>query len=319
MKRILGVLSVLAISTVAVSTAEAVPGTMSFTARISDGSGPVSGNVALKVEMFDAASGGSWLWGETHGAVTANNGLVHVDLGNMDPVNSPIENAFTGGDVWLELTINGTVQSPRLKVGTVPYAVAAATAEKLGTLLPSDLALANHTHNAGDISSGTLDPARYSCYADLGAEGYLDNNNGNDLLTRSQADTRYFNASNISSGTLANARYNAYDNLSAAGRLDNNSSSDLLTRSQADTRYYQSSSFATFTTSATNLAADSSNTVSAGSGWEFCALHYYRTEWAGRCQVIESGGVWSLQANNYPASIANGSRAYCGMICLNLN
>jgi hypothetical protein len=48
-----------------------------------------------------------------------------------------------------------------------------------------------HTHNAANIISGVLSTDRYSAYADLTAEGYLDNNAGTDLLTRDQADGRY--------------------------------------------------------------------------------------------------------------------------------
>ncbi len=50
-----------------------------------------------------------------------------------------------------------------------------------------------HTHDASNITSGTLSTGRYSAYSDLSAEGYLNNDNANDLLTRSQADTRFIN------------------------------------------------------------------------------------------------------------------------------
>jgi hypothetical protein len=42
----------------------------------------------------------------------------------------------------------------------------------------SAFASASHGHNAGDINAGTLDPAYYSAYSDLGADGYLDNEAG---------------------------------------------------------------------------------------------------------------------------------------------
>jgi hypothetical protein len=57
--------------------------------------------------------------------------------------------------------------------------------------------------NAGaDITSGTVDNARFSAYSDLGAEGYLDNNADGDLLTRVQADARY--------GVANDVRFRAY-------------------------------------------------------------------------------------------------------------
>ena len=52
-------------------------------------------------------------------------------------------------------------------------------------------ALAAHTHDAAAVVSGTLDTGRYSSYADLGAEGYLDDSGTGDLLTQAQGDSRY--------------------------------------------------------------------------------------------------------------------------------
>jgi hypothetical protein len=49
----------------------------------------------------------------------------------------------------------------------------------------------SHTHSGADITSGTIGNAYFSAYSDLSAEGYLDNNNGNDVLLRSQADGLY--------------------------------------------------------------------------------------------------------------------------------
>lgn len=64
----------------------------------------------------------------------------------------------------------------------------------------SDFAPSAHTHDAGDLASGTVDNGRFSAYADLSAEGYLDNDADEDLLTRSQTDGRYW-ALNGNSGT----------------------------------------------------------------------------------------------------------------------
>lgn len=45
--------------------------------------------------------------------------------------------------------------------------------------------------NVGNLNGGTLGTDYFSAYVDLGAEGYLDNSNNSDLLTRSQLDSRY--------------------------------------------------------------------------------------------------------------------------------
>jgi hypothetical protein len=90
-----------------------------------------------------------------------------------------------------------------------------------------------HSHGDADIA----------CYADLGAEGYLDNNSPGDLLTQSQADGRYagkthpHDAGDIQTGILNDGRYSAYADLNAEGYLNNDSGSDVVTQAQGDARY----------------------------------------------------------------------------------
>jgi hypothetical protein len=116
----------------AAGTAAAVPGTMSFTARLTEGDAPVEGNVALHVAIFDAATAGTMLWEETHPVVMADNGLVYANLGSIDPVNNSLDGSVFGGQtLYAELTVDGDVLSPRIPLTSVPYAVRAGTAETL--------------------------------------------------------------------------------------------------------------------------------------------------------------------------------------------
>ncbi|HUQ03390.1 MAG TPA: hypothetical protein VM261_12895 [Kofleriaceae bacterium] len=118
--------------TAAAGSAAAVPGTMSFTARLSEGDAPVEGNVSLHVAIYDATTGGTLLWEETHATVTADHGLVYANLGSIDPVNNSLDGSVFGGQtVYAELTVNGDVLSPRIPLTSVPYAVRAGTAETL--------------------------------------------------------------------------------------------------------------------------------------------------------------------------------------------
>ena len=63
--------------------------------------------------------------------------------------------------------------------------------------------------SADSITTGTLNTDRYSAVTDLNAEGLLDNNADNDLITRAQGDARFLNsgdpldASTMTTGTLA--------------------------------------------------------------------------------------------------------------------
>jgi hypothetical protein len=74
------------------------------------------------------------------------------------------------------------------------HAPADITPQGAGSNLDADKLDGQHGsyyQDANNINAGTLSTDRYSAYADLGAEGRLDNNDGNDLLTRSQADNRF--------------------------------------------------------------------------------------------------------------------------------
>ncbi|MCA9934366.1 MAG: hypothetical protein KC415_10605, partial [Anaerolineales bacterium] len=65
----------------------------------------------------------------------------------------------------------------------------------VNTNLNADLLDGQHGsyyQNASNINAGTLGTSYYSAYADLTAEGYLDNNATTDLLNRAQSDGRYW-------------------------------------------------------------------------------------------------------------------------------
>ncbi len=302
-------LAIITTSLLGVSPASAVPGTMGFSARIADASGPVDGSVSIEVKIWDALSGGAEQWSETH-STTASDGVVHVQLGG----STPLAGTFDGSDRYLELWIEGERQEPRVKIGSVPYSVAAGTAERLGTLEPSDVALAGHGHSFSDIT-GSLGTGQYSCIDDLTAEGFLDGANPGDLVTRSQGDTRYRNASNMNAGTLPTDRYSAYADLNAEGRLDGSVSGDLQTRSVADGRYVRRSHVTTSHFSISSSAPGGGSSSTSTSNWEICALSYTNIAWGGYCDVFKSGTTWTLTARNHNIG---GSAASCSMYCLNL-
>lgn len=228
------------------TSALAVPVTTSFTARITDGSGPINGNVNLNFKIFTAASGGTMQWEETHTGVTADNGLVFVNLGSIAPTTNGLDaTVFTGGDMWLEISIDNNAQSPRLPIGSVPYAVHASTADTLGSLAPADVALSTHNHDA-DYSASTHDHnAAYSALSHNHNAAYSaishNHNTAYAAISHTHAlPAHNHSAANITSGTLSTARYDAYADLGAAGRLDNNASADLVTRIQGDGRWSSS-------------------------------------------------------------------------------
>jgi hypothetical protein len=101
-------------------------------------------------------------------------------------------NAFTGDARWLQISVrcpagsgDWTTFTDRQELTATPYALFAANADYL------DGQHGSYYQNASNINAGTLGTGYYSAYADLTAEGYLDNNAGTDLLTRTQSDGRY--------------------------------------------------------------------------------------------------------------------------------
>lgn len=123
-----------------VGPAHAVPTTMSFTARITDDAGPVEGNLRLDFHIYDARTGGTLMWEEIHSGVAAEAGLVFVELGSQSGGNGLDASVFAGGgDRYIELSVNGDVQQPRIKLSAVPYATVSSSAERLGDLAAEDV------------------------------------------------------------------------------------------------------------------------------------------------------------------------------------
>jgi len=120
-------------------TAAAVPTTMSFTARLTNTANvPIEGAVDLHVAIFDAPTAGTLVWEETHTALTATRGLVYANLGSVDAATNGLDaSVFGGSALFIELTVDGDVLSPRIPIASVPYAVKAGVAETLEGFDPS--------------------------------------------------------------------------------------------------------------------------------------------------------------------------------------
>ncbi len=131
-------------------SAAAVPTSTTVTLRVSDGTGPIDGTVNLDFSLFDAATGGAALWTESHGGASASDGLVYLDLGSLTPLDDTV---FTGAARYLEVKVNGAVQSPRLAIGSVPYAVRAAAADGISN------GLLHAPANGAGVGIGTSTPA----------------------------------------------------------------------------------------------------------------------------------------------------------------
>ena len=85
-------------------------------------------SVTLVFRIYDAVSGGTLKWSETHNATTNSIGVVSVVLGS---IGSMISQDFNQ-DLWLEIEVDSEILSPRRELVSAPYAFYAADSDGLG-------------------------------------------------------------------------------------------------------------------------------------------------------------------------------------------
>jgi len=128
-------LQTLTILSLATATlAWAVPSEINYQGRLTDANGDtVTGDVAMSLKMFDAATAGNEIYSEDIGTVTLdNNGIYSFEFGasgqSVVDGTETIAGALSAADShWLELSVDGTAQTPRERVLSVPFAQVAAT------------------------------------------------------------------------------------------------------------------------------------------------------------------------------------------------
>lgn len=120
--------------------------TINYQGRLADSSGSPIDNtnpgVGMTFALYEADSGGSPVWSETHANVPVSNGLFSVRLGSVNVLSTD----HLTGDRWLGIQVGtDSEMTPREKLAAVPYAMQAAWA-----LTVSDEAInGNHLANSG--------------------------------------------------------------------------------------------------------------------------------------------------------------------------
>lgn len=96
---------------------------ISYQGTLTDPDGnPINATVTMKFALYDAPSGGNLKWGSETQSVQVANGLFHVLLGSV----TPIDPANLAGDLWLDIEVNGEQLTPRERIGSVLRAAEAA-------------------------------------------------------------------------------------------------------------------------------------------------------------------------------------------------
>lgn len=119
-------LSLLAVFAAAPALA-VVPGEVSYQGLLLDDTGtPVTASVDLGFELFEAATGGTSVWGESHPDVQVVDGVYDVRLGSTTPLTPEL---VAGGSLYLEISVDGETLTPRQPLLVVPYALRSAVSE----------------------------------------------------------------------------------------------------------------------------------------------------------------------------------------------
>ena len=107
----------------------AVPGRVAYQGLLLDSNGvPVTDSVDIDVAIYDAASGGTNLWSESHLGVNVLDGVYSIELGATTPLSGAV---LQSGNVFLEITIDAETLTPRQQLLAVPYALKALEADNL--------------------------------------------------------------------------------------------------------------------------------------------------------------------------------------------
>jgi len=101
----------------AVALQTAVSETITYQGRLTDPQGdPLDGSYPMQFILYDAATGGTAVWDSGQFNVDVMEGLFTVDLG-VDQTD------FDGQALWLEISVDGQILSPRQEIRPTPYAL----------------------------------------------------------------------------------------------------------------------------------------------------------------------------------------------------
>ncbi len=171
MRRESAILALLIIVALVMSTAvnAGVPGMINYQGHLTHSGGdPVSDNVDMHFAVYDALSGGSSLWSESHVGVTVDSGMFSVVLGSTTAIPVTV---FDNEELWLQITVGGEVIDPRTRLVAAPYAHRASSVYGF-TPGPDNSISGSYVFVAGDSNTAVGDyvciTGGFSNYAERG-------------------------------------------------------------------------------------------------------------------------------------------------------
>ena len=109
-----------------------------------------NGTYNMEVAICQNADGSGQIWSETHNNVEVREGHFNLLLGESAALS---REDFVDPSLYVELTVDGQVMTPRQRFAAVPYAISATYATKLSAP-DGDPAEAVTVDNAGNVSVG---------------------------------------------------------------------------------------------------------------------------------------------------------------------
>jgi hypothetical protein len=108
--------ALVALSTLAGVHAQGVTQPFTYQGYLRQGGAPLNNpSQSMRFRIYDALTGGTALWDSGALTVNVSNGLFTVQL-------SPPASIWTGADRFLEIQVGATTLSPRVRIGSTPYA-----------------------------------------------------------------------------------------------------------------------------------------------------------------------------------------------------
>ena len=144
-----------------------IPKILNYQGRVTDSGGsPIAdGDYTMTFAIYDAASGGTSLWSSGDVTVTVSNSVFSVFLGESPQPSLDLDFSM---DYWIEITIEGDLQSPRTRLGSAGYAFMASglvpgtevigpvTGGICSALVGTNTATTGYTFGVGGESNSTL-------------------------------------------------------------------------------------------------------------------------------------------------------------------